>query len=183
MVLVAMVSGLTIDDFEKLPDALALNHELVDGELIDVSGNTGNHNSLRDLILALLLFYLREHEFGRVLAEQEYQFGDNANGPDVSFFTTEKISLYDGRLRVQRFVPDLAIEIVSENDRFEGLMKKAQRYRQHGTKEVWVFSIGLRRAYVLSEGRELILDDNQMFSSDLIPGFSIRIGELFARIQ
>jgi hypothetical protein len=37
----AIISGLTIDDFEKLPDALALNHELVDGELVDVSRNTG----------------------------------------------------------------------------------------------------------------------------------------------
>ena len=35
----ASVTGITIDDFEKLPDALALNHELVDGELVEVSGN------------------------------------------------------------------------------------------------------------------------------------------------
>jgi hypothetical protein len=29
----ASVTGLAIDDFEKLPDALALNHELVLAEL------------------------------------------------------------------------------------------------------------------------------------------------------
>lgn len=38
MNLMASVTGLTIEDFEKLPDALALNHELVDGELVDVLG-------------------------------------------------------------------------------------------------------------------------------------------------
>ena len=35
-----LVSPLTIDDFEQLPDELVLNHELVDGKLVDVSGNT-----------------------------------------------------------------------------------------------------------------------------------------------
>jgi hypothetical protein len=35
----ATATGLTIDDFERLPEALAHNHELVDGELVDVSGN------------------------------------------------------------------------------------------------------------------------------------------------
>ena len=46
----AVATGLTIEDFEKLPDDLAHYHELVDGELIDVSGNTGEHNELRDLL-------------------------------------------------------------------------------------------------------------------------------------
>ncbi|HEV3331975.1 MAG TPA: hypothetical protein VG096_13380 [Bryobacteraceae bacterium] len=34
----ASVTGLTIDDFERLPQEQAKNHELVDGELVDVSG-------------------------------------------------------------------------------------------------------------------------------------------------
>lgn len=179
----AIISGLTIDDFEKLPDALALNHELVDGELVEVSGNTGNHNALRGLIEGLLMFFVKERELGRVLAEQEYQFGDNAYCPDVSFFSAEKQRLYRGHLRVQRFAPDLSIEIVSQNDKFDALMRKAQRYREHGTKEVWIFSIALRQAYVDSDCRRVILDESEQFSTELIPGFSIRIGELFDRIQ
>jgi hypothetical protein len=46
----AVVEKLTIEDFEKLPPALALYHELVDGELIDVSGNTPEHIRLRDYL-------------------------------------------------------------------------------------------------------------------------------------
>src|SRR5271170_6082303 len=132
---------LTIDDFERLPDALAYYHELVDGELVDVSGNTGNHIALRDLLTAMLLFFVREHKLGRVLSEQEYEFDDNAHGPDVTFFGTDKAEQFDGELRVQRFVPNLAIEIVSRNDKFSALMKKAHRYRSCGTREVWIFSI------------------------------------------
>jgi len=177
-----LVSPLTIDDFEKLPDELAYYHELVDGELVDVSGNTPNHNGLRDLLIALLLFYVKEHKLGRVFSEQEYQFDKNAHGPDVTFFGPEKAQLVDPNLRVQRFVPDLAIEIVSQNDMFEKLVGKARRYRRCGTKAVWIFSIELREAYVYSESGRAILDEDGLFQSNLIPGFSIRIGDLFDRL-
>ena len=179
----AIVSGLTIDDFEKLPDALALNHELVDGELVDVSGNTAGHNRLRDLLISLLLPFVEQRKLGLVMAEQEYQFGDNAHGPDITFLTSEKARLLKGNLRVQRFVPDLAIEIVSESDRFDALVKKTKRYLKNGTKEVWIFSIDNRDAWVYSDEGKVILNDNDEFSSRLISGFSIRIGELFDRIQ
>jgi Uma2 family endonuclease len=178
----ASVTGLTIDDFEKLPDALALNHELVDGELGEVSGNTGNHNTLREWLTALLLLNVDKNQLGRVLAEQEYDFQGNAHGPDVTYFGREKTSLYDGNLRVQRFVPDLAIEIVSQNDQFEALMKKAQRYRECGVKEVWIFSIEMREAYAFSNHKRTILGADSEFRPDLIPGFSIRIGDLLDRL-
>jgi Uma2 family endonuclease len=83
---------------------------------------------------------------------------------------------------VQRCVPDLAIEVVSQNDKFEALMKKAQRYRRCGTQEVWVFSIETRVAFLLNESQRVILDENQQFRSDLIPGLSIRNGDLLDRL-
>ena len=179
----SILSGLTIDDFEKLPDALALNHELVGGELVDVSGNTLSHNLLRDLLGDLLRAEVAPRRLGIVVTEQEFQFGDNAHGPDVAFVRSAHAHLLQGSLRVQRFVPDLAIEIVSQNDKFEALVKKARHYRHSGTQEVWIFSIELRQAWVYSEQRQVMLDDDEQFSSSLIPGFSIRIGDLFDRIQ
>jgi Uma2 family endonuclease len=177
-----LVSPLTIDDFERLPHELAYYHELVDGELVDVSGNTPDHNYLRDLLITMLLPYVEEHKLGRVVGEQEYDFGGNAHGPDLTFVVREKARLFDRKKRVQRFVPDLAIEIVSENDTFKRLGKKVDRYRKCGTKEAWIFDIDLRRAFVFSEERDAILNENQLFQSSLIPGFSIRLGDLFDRL-
>ena len=84
-----LVSPLTIDDFEKLPLEQAYYHELVDGELVDVSGNTFNHNYLRDLLCRLLSPHVAERNLGRVVTEQEYEFDGNAQGPDVTFFGSE----------------------------------------------------------------------------------------------
>ncbi len=177
----ATATGLTIDDFERLPDDLALNHELVDGELVDVSGNKPQHNELRDSLVELLRPYVREHRLGYVISEQEYDFDGNAHGPDVSFYNKAKRPLLDNSLRVQRFVPDLAIEVVSANDTLEKLVQKAQRYRRCGTAEVWIFSVESRQVLLFSEHRRLILDENDEFRPESIPGFAIRIGDLLDR--
>jgi Uma2 family endonuclease len=176
-----LASPLTIDDFERLPDALALNHELVDGKLVDVSGNTPIHNRLRDYLISLLCEYVKKEGLGEVISEQEFDFEGDAFGPDISFFAKDKIALVEERRRVQRFVPDLAIEIVSQNDAFARLIKKADRYRKCGAKEAWILDLDSRRALLFSDDREAILDENQQFVSALIPGFSIRIGDLFDR--
>ena len=178
----ATVTGLTIEEFEQLPDALAHNHELVDGELVDVSGNTGNHNGLRDALIELLRPYVRDHVLGRIVAEQEFDFDGNAHGPDVSFFAPSKADLFDGERRVQRFVPDLAIEIVSQNDKFDALFAKVLRYRRCGTREVLIFSIQTRQVFLYSDQPTVVLDENQEFHPEQIPGFSIRIGDLFGMI-
>jgi Uma2 family endonuclease len=177
----ATATGLTIDDFERLPDDLARNHELVDGELVDVSGNNPQHNLLRDLLVELLRPFVREHRLGIVISEQEYNFGGNAHGPDVSFIDESKRPLVEKMLRVQPLVPDLAIEIVSANDTFEKLLIKADRYRACGTQEVFIFSVETRHVLLLSERRRVILEENDEFRPETIPGFAIRIGDLLDR--
>src|SRR5215471_16603533 len=126
----ALIEGLTIDDFERLPDALAVNHELVDGKLVDVSGNKPYHNWLRDLLVELLAPEVRKNKLGKITSEQEFDFDGNAHGPDVTLVLASKVHLFDPELRVQRFVPDLAIEIVSKRDTFDKLIGKAKRYRR-----------------------------------------------------
>jgi Uma2 family endonuclease len=59
--------------------------------------------------------------------------------------------------------------------------RKAQRYRQCGTQEVWIFSAETRLAFVYSEHRRDILEDDDEFRPETIPGFAIRIGDLLDR--
>ncbi len=178
----ATIAGLTIEDFEKLPDELAHNHELVDGELIDVSGNVLEHNRLRDLLVMILGPFVSERKLGKIVAEQEYSFDGNAHGPDLSFVLAAKEHLFNRKRRVQPFVPDLAIEIVSQNDTYTNLMNKAKRYRKCGTREIWVISIETRDAMRFVGEQIALLDENAEFASEQIPGFSIRLGDLFDRI-
>jgi len=114
----AVATGITIEEFERLPDALAHNRELVDGELVDVSGNTAYHNLLRDLLVVLLTAPVTARKLGKIISEQEFDFDGNAYGPDLAFISASKVRLIDPNRRVQRFIPDLVVEIVSQNDKF-----------------------------------------------------------------
>jgi len=174
-------SAITIDEFEQLPAALAENSELIDGELVDVSGNTPIHNAIRDFLVELLRPRVADQKLGKIISEQEFDFDGNAHGPDLALIGASKMGLIDPRKRVQRFVPDFAIEIVSPNDRFEQLMSKATRYRRCGTKEVWIISPDTRDAFVQSDKRRAFLGENDLLETDLIPGFSIRLGDLLDR--
>src|ERR1022692_4779617 len=129
----AAITSLTIDDFERLPSEQTENHELVDGELVPMSSGTLEHNSIRDWFLARIHPIVFEQRLGMIVAEQEYDFGGNVHAPDVSFFGLAKLPLADPKKRVQRFVPDLAIEIVSANDTVTALWRKKDRYRACGT--------------------------------------------------
>jgi Uma2 family endonuclease len=126
----------TIEDFERLPSELVKNRELVDRELIDVSGNTHSNNRMRDRILSRPLKWEEDQTQGVAIAEQEYEFLGNVHGPDVSFYRNDKRHLVDPNKRIQRFVPDLAIEIVSDNDTYTTIVLKKDRYLRAGTTEV-----------------------------------------------
>jgi Uma2 family endonuclease len=166
--LMATSTLLTIDDFERLP--------------ADVSGNTPRHNLLRDRLLAFLLPLITQHHAGTIIAEQEYDFDGNAHGPDVSFFGPSKQASMDLDKRVQRFVPDLAIEIASASDTYEGLLIKKERYLKAGTSEVWLISPLTHEIAIYAQGRTLIVHGAGRITTELLPGISISLEELFQQL-
>ncbi|MGI8991967.1 MAG: Uma2 family endonuclease [Bryobacteraceae bacterium] len=175
----AATIGLTIDDFEKLSDEDAHYKELINGELIDVSGNNPQHNLLRDELGSVMKAWAGKRNLGMVITEQEYDFGGNAHGPDVTFFRKEKLPLLQLKRRVQRFVPDLAIEIASPNDTYSSLMSKIRRYRACGVEEVWLFTHDPVQAEVFSARRNAIYFENDVFDPTPLEGFSIPLRDLF----
>jgi Uma2 family endonuclease len=160
----ASMVGLTIEDFEKLPDEQALNRELVDGELVEVSGNTALHNLLRDRLLILMTPLVQASQTGTLIAEQEFDFDGNAHGPDLAFYSAAKQNLLDVHRRVQRFVPDLAIEIVSVNDTFASLARKRTRYLRCGVSEVWIIAPEEREVYIYSPSVSLACELSALIS-------------------
>jgi hypothetical protein len=91
---------LTNEDFERLAAQEVENHELVDGELVDVSANTPIQNLVRGRCESILEARVSARDLGLVIAEQEYDFFGNAHGPYVSFFSKERRALLDMYERV-----------------------------------------------------------------------------------
>jgi Uma2 family endonuclease len=117
---------------------------------------------------------------GCAVAEQEFDFLGNVYGPDVSFFGPSKIAISDKRKRVQRFVPDLAIEIASPNDTYNNLSRKKDRYLRAGTAEVWLICTETREIVIHNSRGLRALHSGDTLTSELLPGFSVPVDELFA---
>jgi len=178
----AITTLLAIDDFERLPAEIAKGHELVDGELVDVSGNNPLHNWLRDHLIAILLAFVSDRGLGTVIGEQDYDFEGNAHGPDASFFGPAKKPLLNMKKRVQCFVPDLAVEISSNSDTYEGLLRKKDRYLRAGVSEVWLIAPEIEEL-VIHTGRTIrALRGADTIETDLLPGFSITVQALFQNL-
>src|SRR5205814_102230 len=135
-------------------------------------GNSARHNNMRDELIAILRPLVKRRKLGMVIAEQEYDFLGNAHGPDVAFFGSEKLRLLDPDKRVQRFVPDLAIEIAGLSNTYEDLLRKKNRYLKAGTQEVWIMSPWNREIAVYSKAGNRILTGADQLSTELLPGFS-----------
>jgi Uma2 family endonuclease len=170
---------MTIDQFELLTDDEVYYRELVDGELVDVSGNLPPHHMTRDRLISSLLTWLDSGGTGTALSEQDYDFLGNVHGPDVTYFRPDKRKLLELYKRVQRFVPDLAVEIASASDTHDGLIRKKNRYRCSGTPEVWLISLEGREIAIYSSAADRILHAGDTVTSTLLPGFTLAIDDLF----
>jgi len=182
VVMATSTTPLTFDDYERLPSEIAESHELVDGELIPVSGNTPIHNRLRARSCRTLGDFVTEHQLGMVIDEQEFDFLGAGHAPDVSFFGNDKVPLLDYHKRVQRFVPDLAIEIESESDTGAALVRKKNRYLRAGVREVWLISTEGREIRVYTQTGSRLLTGADVITTELLPGLSTTIDELFGAL-
>ena len=76
--------------------------------------------------------------------------------------------------------PTLAVEVVSPEKRAADLYAKAHEYVAAGTRAVWVLWPRHRSVTVYAAGatRELGPND-ELNGGDVLPGFRIRVGDLF----
>ena len=103
--------------------------------------------------------------------------------PDVSFVRNGKLPggmPGDGSLNV---VPDIVAEIISPGDDAEGLEQKLIEYREAGIPLIWLIYPRTRTALVIRSDhvrRELTANDS-LDGEDVLPGFSVRLGDLFPK--
>ena len=173
---------LTVDQFEQLPEEEAIRHELDEGELVDVSGATYQHNSIRDHLIEILRAFLRAGRLGRVIAEQEFRLSpDTVRRPDVALIGPANLASVEPEKSIQTFAPDLAVEISSPSDSFDALARKTRQYLAAGTKTVWIIAASVQEIHVFTKaGRAVVLEAGDALTEpDLLPGFSLAVRDLF----
>ena len=159
--------------------------ELVRGELVMMTPAGSEHGSIAASITASLVTSVKEKRLGRVFgAETGFQIGhdpDTVRAPDVAFVCAERV----GPTLAKGFFqgpPDLAVEVVSPNDRASEVFAKVQDWLDAGCRVVWVVDPETRTVTVYCSREEIKVlgASDSLTAADLLPGFSVPVAEIFA---
>ena len=175
---------MTADELLAMPKD-DCRYELVKGELITMAPPGGLHGSAGSRFDRRLGAFVEERGLGEVFIETGFILATNPDTvrlPDVSFVRVERIPA-NAPLGYIPLAPDLAIEIVSPNDRYTQVATKVAEYLAAGTRLVVVVNPRERtitkhpaqgEVTQLGEGDTLTLDD-------VVPGFECAAAYLFGR--
>ena len=105
---------------------------------------------------------------------------DTVRGPDVAFWSiTRQPVIPDGYFEIP---PDLAVEVLSPDDRRKDVRAKIKEYLFYGVPLIWLVDPENRIAWVYQgspRGTELDEED-PIDGGSVLPGFSCKVADLFA---
>lgn len=173
---------MTADELLAMPDDGFHHYELVKGELLTMSPAGYDHGTVAALLAGSLIQHVTKHKLGRVaIAQAGYLLErnpDTVREPDVSFVASKR------DLRTRNFfpgAPDLAVEVLSPNDRASEVNGKVREYLAAGTRMVIIIDPEKQTAIVRTptSTTDLTTDDT-LSGGDIIPGWSLPLRELFS---
>jgi Uma2 family endonuclease len=173
----------TPEDLLVMPDRK--RYELVDGRLVErhmsrlSSWVAGRLHRFIDILVD-------EHKLGwAFVADQGYVcFPDSPRKvrfPDVSFVRTDRLP---GGLSSAGYIdvpPDLAVEVVSPNERAYEVESKVVEYLEAGVALIWVIDPEARTLHIYRRDGSTawLRDDGELSGEDVLPGFRCRLSAIF----
>ena len=168
-----------------MPDD-GMRHELVRGELREMSPAGNEHGYLAMKVGRLLGNHVEDNKLGWVYAaETGFKIAsdpDTVRAPDAAFVSRERVEKVG---RVAGFwpgAPDLAVEVVSPGDTHAEVVEKALSWLEAGCRMVLVAEPE-RKAVTVYRSREdirIVTGDEAVDGADVVPGWRLPVAEIFA---
>lgn len=174
----------TLEEFEAfvaLPENSDKRFELVNGEIIEVPSNAYS-SKIAMFIVAALLWFLRDRDWGHVTGEQGgYIIAGQPFAPDVAYISRERQPelLEEG---YNPNAPEFAVEVVSPSDRMEKLEEKLAVYAEAGVV-TWVIFPKRERVEVRVPGQPVKVAgiDDTVDAGDVLPGFKMAVRDFLKK--
>ncbi len=135
-------------------------------------------------LTASLKPHAKAEGFGTVVMEMVFVLdkqSDLRRRPDVAFLSSGKwpIGAMPTNEEVWEITPDLAIEVISPNNRFTEVLRKLHEYFEYGVQEVWLIAPEERLAQVYDTPNEMrTVRAGESLSTELIPNWSMPVATL-----
>lgn len=176
---------ISADEFFRMPEPPdGSKQELVQGEIVTKPPTGYRHGNVQLAIGSILRQFVLAHSLGGVAVESGVRTErdpDTVRGPDVAFWSAERIPLKEKPTGYPEVAADLCIEIFSPSDRVAQVRKKVGEYLQNGVSMVWIVDPADETVTIYrqpGEGR-LLSDNAEITGDDVLPGFRCAIGEFF----
>lgn len=176
---------LTVQDYAALEEPVGERYELSNGELIVTPSASYFHNAIRDNFHDPLRAFVKERSLGGVTSETDFVLtGEVVRRPDVAFIRADRLKGVDLDQSPLPIAPDLAIEVVSKDDRADDLMLKVSQYLQAGAQAVWLMYPKTHLAYRYIPGKldpevRAAKAGDKFEEPELLPAFSIPLAAVF----
>lgn len=180
----------TSRDLDVLPENDDKQYEIVDGELYVSRQPHLDHQIVCGKLFSLLERWSEQAQTGIPIFTPGVIFADDDDVvPDVVWISRERLAVAlqpDGKLHS---APELMIEVLSPGSTNERRDREAKLklYSRRGVIEYWIASWQERRIEVYRRENAMLrlaatLYENDTLQSPHLPGFSCRVGQIFANV-
>jgi len=174
-------------EIAHLPENADKHMELIEGVIYEMPPAGYEHGADAGNFFGFIWNHVRANDLGRVTAaETGYVVYTDASGkdtilaPDVGFIAKARVPT-EGVRKYAHLAPDLAVEMVSPNDKAEEIHAKVNQYLKYGTRLVWVAYPETRTVVVHTpSGAQTLSEDNTLDGGDVLHGFKLLIREIFS---
>ena len=160
--------------------------ELVEGAIVEMSKPTAGHGEMISWLNIRIGSYVIENDLGRIcsgdagfLLERNPDGRDTVRGLDFAFIEKAKAP---GPLEFTWYEtgPDLAVEVISPNNRAGDIHLKVMQLLNAGTRLIWLIYPESRTIVAHTAAGANTLNENDTLSGgDVLPGFELRVGDIF----
>jgi Uma2 family endonuclease len=178
-------SLVTAEEFKQIAAERDGLVELVRGEVVEMTRPGVKHGAVRAEIARRLGNWASPQKQGRVISNdagvQTERDPDSVRGPDVLFIHATRLPTPLDDENWLKIPPDLCVEVLSPNDRWQDVIEKIDEYFHLGVPEVWVLDPAKHEVHIQqnTNGSPDVLRDGDTLTSERLPGFECAVIDLF----
>ena len=174
----------TAEELFSMPDD-GYRYELVRGELRKMAPTGGEHGGIEAYITGSLVLYALRTKIGKVFTGEPGFFlerdPDSVRAPDVAFVRRARVEAIGRQTGYWPEAPDMAVEIISPNDRYTEVNEKVADWLAAGTRMVVVVNPRNQTVNVHASDDAIMLKLGDILDGgDVVPGWQMPLTDIFA---
>jgi Uma2 family endonuclease len=157
--------------------------ELIDGRIVMMSPTGGIHGEIEITLGAALRYFVKDRKLGRVFSGEVGIYirrnPDRVRGADVAFISRQRLPrLTPGFLTA---APELVVEVMSPDDRWNDVRRKVEEYFSIGVERVWVVEPDDQKVLIFRSSTELteLRIGDTLQGEGVLAGFALPLTDLF----